>query len=147
MSAAPPQSQTVLVRNFRCNSCGNQLEIPSNSKAPVRCPFCRTSCIIDGVIRNAEIAAKENINSGVHLFATPATLHCQLVSILTPHHLLLDFEKIEVVREERYCVPAYCFYCNGTASFTYEKGVERTETYTAFDEIQEKTHIEWYSGS
>jgi len=36
------------------------------------------------------------------------------------------FDKIEVVREERYCVPAYQFYCNGTASFTYQAGRRET---------------------
>ena len=152
-AAAPPQSQTIMARNFRCNGCGTPLKIPNNSRAPVRCPSCKTNCIIEGIIRNAEIATKENINSGVHLFATPAKIYHELLSILikAPYVVL---QKIEVVREERYCVPAYCFYCNGTASFTYEKGVERTEAYTEFD-VNAKTrgvsrritHTDWYPGS
>ena len=114
-------SQTVTAKNFCCNGCGAPLKIPSNSRGHVQCPACRNDCVLEGLIKNAEIAAKENIQSGVPLSATPAVLHRQLVSLLygSPNIPLDAFEKIEVIREERHCVPAYQFYCNGTASFTY----------------------------
>jgi len=156
VSAAP--SPSIMVRDFRCNSCGAPLKIPDNSRSSVRCPSCETECIIEGLIKNAEIADKENINSGLHLFASPAALHKVLINVLSQSPFLpLDaLDKIVVVREERHCVPAYCFYCNATASFTYEKGVERKETYNVvrkdskggiISDVKEKTHIDWHPGS
>jgi uncharacterized Zn finger protein (UPF0148 family) len=113
---------TITAKTFKCDGCGAPLKIPDNSKGRVTCPSCKNECVIDGLVKNAEMAAKENINSGISLTATPATLHRQLVNLLcesdtTPVDV---FEKAEIVREERYCVPAYCFYCSGSASFTYE---------------------------
>jgi hypothetical protein len=126
---APVVQQTMMVRDFRCNGCGNPLKIPTNSRAPVKCPSCKTECIIDGLFKNAEMAAKENINSGISLNATPAMLHQKLIRSLCKYPTLpLDvFSKSEVIREERYCIPAYCYYCNGTASFTYDAGNERQQ--------------------
>jgi hypothetical protein len=82
------------------------------------------SGVTEGLVKNAEISAKENINSGITLTASPATLHHQLISVLcdSPSIPLDVFDKAEVIREERHCLPAYCFYCTGTASFTYEAG-------------------------
>ena len=137
------------VKSFRCSGCGAPLDIPQNSKGPVRCTFCHTESVIDGLIKNAEIAAKENINSGFPLSAPPAQLHKILVSLISAQNAMpLDiFQKIEVVKEWRCCVPAYCFYCNGTASFTYESAVERKQTYIENSKSYEKTHIEWMPGS
>jgi len=142
-------SETVMVRDFRCNGCGTPLKIPKNSKGHVKCPSCKTECVIQGLVKNSEIAAKENINSGLPLSVDSATLHRKLVSSLCDCAALpLDvFEKAEVVREERYCIPAYIFYCNGTASYTYDKGVDRTQTYTVDlgnrVETRDKTHTDW----
>jgi hypothetical protein len=96
-----------------------------------------------------EIAAKENITSGFPLTATHATLHRKLVSLLAgAANMPLDvFEQVEVVREEHYCVPAYCFYCNASSSFSYEAGVQKRQTYTADlgDKVRttRETWIEW----
>jgi hypothetical protein len=109
--------------------------------------------VIEGLIKNAEIAAKENINSGFPLFASSATLHHKLVSVLSEAtYMPLDvFEKGEVVREERHCVPAYWFQCNGTISFNYEVGNERVETYTVSRgnsvETRERTRTDWSPSS
>jgi len=115
-------STTVTAKSFCCNNCGSPLKIPKNSRGIVNCPFCKTDCILEGLVKNAEIAAKENIESGIPLCASPSTLHRKLVSLLSesPYMPPDVFEKVEVVREERYCVPAYCFHCNGTESFTYD---------------------------
>jgi len=122
----PPPVKNIapVVRSFHCNSCGAALPIPKNSKGHVVCPSCRNEMVIDSLVKNAEIIDKENINSGVSLNATTAALHKQLVSNLCNiHNIPLDaFEKIEVVREERFCVPSYAFYCNATASYTCEVG-------------------------
>ena len=148
-----PQPETVMVKDFRCNGCGSPLKIPKNSREPVRCPSCKTECVIERLVQNAEMAAKENINSGISLTATPAVLHRQLVKLLceSPTIPLDVFDKVEVIREERYCVPAYCFYCNGSASFTYEVGNKRAQTYTVDRgdsvEVREKTRTEWTPGS
>jgi len=140
------------VKDFRCNGCGAPLPIPKNSKGHVKCPSCKTECVIEGLIKNAEIAAKENIESGIPLTASPATLHRELVSCLTeaPSIPLDVFEKGEVVREERYCVPAYCFHCNGTESFTYDVANERSQVVVrgdgerSWEETRRK--IEWDNG-
>ena len=117
-------SETVMVRDFRCNGCGAPLPIPKNSRGRVKCPSCKNESVIENLVKNAEMADKENINSGFPLIASPATLHRQLVLFLSQSPIMpLDvFEKAEVVREEHYCVPAYLFYCTATASFTYEAG-------------------------
>jgi hypothetical protein len=76
------------------------------------------------------MADKENINSGFPLIASPAKLHRKLVSLFyeSPNTPVDVFEKCEVVREEHYCVPAYMFFCNGTASYTYEVCEIREQT-------------------
>jgi hypothetical protein len=87
------------------------------------------------------------------LTASPAVLHGALVSLLSesPDIPLDVFDKIEIVREERYCVPAYCFDCNATASFTYEAGSEHRNK-TAVD-LGDRTRVEtdyytvWNHGS
>ncbi|MDR2590528.1 MAG: zinc ribbon domain-containing protein [Oscillospiraceae bacterium] len=146
-------TQTTVVRDFKCNNCGSSLKIPTNSSASVRCPSCKTECIIERAIKNAEIAAKENIESGVPLTATTAKLHSIVVSVLQRSACIpLDiFEKVEVIREEHYCIPAYIFHCNGTESFNYEVANERAQTYTVDlgDRVQtrERTHIDWAASS
>ena len=137
------------VKNFRCNVCSAPIQIPVNSKGYVKCPYCDTDCVLDGLVKNSEITAKENINSGLPLSASSATLHKKLVTVLSATPLLpLDFfEKSEVVREERYCVPAYCFCCSGSTSFTYEVGNERVQTYYDHPKDVAATHIEWTPGS
>jgi len=131
-----------MVRDFRCNGCGTPLKIPANSRAPVRCPSCKTECVIEGLIKNAEMAAKDNINSGIPLTATPAMLHKIIVNALSSSgDAPIDvFQNVEVVREERYCVPAYLFYCNGTAPFNYE-AAKWTTHKTAID-LGDRTRVE-----
>jgi hypothetical protein len=138
-----------MVRDFRCTGCGAPLPIPKNSKGHVKCPSCKTECVIEGLVKNAEISAKENINSGISLTAPSALLHRHIVkSFYDSSSIPLDiFEKAEVIREERYCVPAYCFYCTGTASFTYEAGNIRQHK-TAIDlgdrtRIETQNYMEW----
>jgi hypothetical protein len=86
--------------------------------------------VIEGLVKNAEMADKENINSGFPLLASPAKLHRKLVSLFyeSPNIPVDVFEKSEVIREEHYCVPSYLFYCNGTASYTYEVCEIREQT-------------------
>ena len=66
----------------------------------------------------------KNVESGIPLTASPAILHRKLVSYLmeSPNMPLDVFEKGEVVREEHYCVPAYQFSYNATASFICQVG-------------------------
>ena len=149
----PPVTATVTVtpvkaKNFICNGCGASLEIPKNARGTVKCKFCNNECVLDGIIKNAEIAAKENINSGIPLSASSATLHRQLVSLLSSPYIPLDvFDKMEVVREERYCIPAYLFDCTGEASFSYQVAEQRTQTYTVDRgdrvEVRDRVHTDW----
>jgi hypothetical protein len=130
------------VKDFKCNNCGAPLPIPKNSKGHVKCPSCKTECVIEGLVKNAEMADKENINSGYPLFASSAQLHKNLLTFLSesPSMPLDIFEKGEIVREEHHCVPAFLFYCNGTTSYTYEAGNVRQHK-TAID-LGDKTRIE-----
>ncbi|MCL2721065.1 MAG: zinc-ribbon domain-containing protein [Treponema sp.] len=144
--------ESIMVKDFRCNGCGSPLKIPKNSLKPVRCPSCKTECVIEGLVKNAEMAAKENIASGFPLTSTPAILHSRLLSCLTksltmPTDML---EKIEVISEEHHCVPAFYFYCNGSASFTYDAiNIREHKTshdmgdrnVTKWEEYEEATHM------
>lgn len=140
---------TMQVRDFHCNNCGAPLSIPKNSKGKVVCPSCKTECIIEGLVKNSEIQAKENINSGIPLVADSLILHSHVVNILTnsPCMPLDVLEKATVLREEHLCVPAYLYYCNASASFTYEAGNQR-EHKTAIDlgdrtRVEKETYTEW----
>ena len=136
-------SATVAAKSFCCNGCGTPLKIPKNSRGHVQCPSCRNDCVLEGLVKNAEIAAKENINSGIPLNASPAVLHRQIVSHFykSPNIPLDVFEKAEAILEERYCVPAYCFYCNGTASFTYMAVNIRQHKTT--QDLGDRSRTEW----
>ena len=148
-ASTPINTTTVIAKNFRCDGCGASLQIPNNARGNVKCPHCKNDCWIDSIIKNAEIAAKENINSGISLSASPVMLHDKLILLLSESPCIpFDvFGQIEVVREERYCIPAYCFECTGEASFTYEVAEKRKQTYTVGSgndvEVKEKTHIDW----
>ncbi|MCL2024082.1 MAG: hypothetical protein FWG82_06920, partial [Oscillospiraceae bacterium] len=140
---------SVSVKDFKCSGCGTPLKIPKNSRGQVTCPSCKKDSVIEGLSFNAEMAAKENINSGYPLFAPRATLHRKLVSTLSnsPNLPLDVFEHAEVIREEHHCMPAYYFDCSATAHFNYEKGVDRTQVYTvdrgSYVETRERTYTDW----
>jgi LSD1 subclass zinc finger protein len=137
---------TVIAKSFKCSGCGSSLPIPKSARGVVKCPFCKTDNLIESLMKNAEIASKGNINSGLPLSATPDVLHDKLLSILwdLPYAPLDMFDKIDVVKEERHCVPAYLFSCTGTKSFSYEKGVDRQQTYTDKDgDRRTETHTDW----
>lgn len=133
----------IQLRDFHCNNCGSPLKIPKNSRGLVVCPDCRTEAVIEGLVKNAEIADKENINSGVSLSTDMSTIHNIVVdAMLSSPAMPIDiFEKSVVLREEHIYIPAYLYYCNGTISFTYEAGNQR-EHKTAID-LGDKTRVEW----
>ena len=145
-------SATVTAKSFCCDACGTPLKIPKNSRGHVQCPSCRNDCVLEGLAKNAEIADKENINCGVPLSASPSVLHRRLVSSLYefPHIPLDTFDKTEVVRQEHHCAPAYIFYCNATASFTYESGtvvkqrVSEGETDKRYASTTTYTDTQWH---
>lgn len=142
-------SSELQVRDFHCNNCGAPLDIPKNSKGKVVCPSCKTECVIEGLVKNAEIQAKENINSGIPLYTEQTQLNQLLVNILTssPDMPLDLLEKAVVIKEEHICIPAYLYYCNGMAGFTYEAGNQR-EHKTAIDlgdrtRVEKEQYTEW----
>ncbi len=120
-------STEMQVRDFHCNNCGTPLTIPKNSRGHVTCPSCKTECVIEGLVKNAEIQEKDNINSGIPLSAGTGTLHQKIVDVLTAtYDMPLDvLTNTEVIKEEHICVPAYLFYCNAMCSYNYEAGNER----------------------
>jgi DNA-directed RNA polymerase subunit RPC12/RpoP len=153
--AAPAavSTTTVMAKSFRCSGCGASLEIPKNSRGNVRCPHCKNECVLDGLVKNAEMAAKNNISSGIALSATPHLLHRQIISLLseTPTIPLDIFEKAEVVREERYCVPAFEFEYDAEAPFKYQLGKRETRQEHGFKDgaktITTITETIWYPQS
>ena len=137
------------VKSFHCNNCGAPLVIPKGSKGKVVCPSCRTECVIEGLVKNAEIQAKENINSGMPLAADVGALHERIVKALTNSPCMpLDLlERVEIVKEEHLCVPAYLFYCNAMGNYTYDAGNIR-EHKTAIDlgdkvRVEKERYVEW----
>jgi hypothetical protein len=142
---------TITAKSFRCSGCGESLKIPKNTRGVMKCPSCKTECVLDGIIKNAEMAAKENINSGVPLTATAPILHRQLVSFLSKSsNIPLDvFDNAEVIREERYCIPAYCFEYNGEAPFSYEEGKQETRQERGFsgdsETITTIKEVKWHT--
>ena len=142
-------TETIAAKTFICNGCGTPLKIPLN-KMVVQCPSCKNDCLIEKISKNLEIAAKEHINSGIPLTATPEELHKTILNCLySSAYLPLDIhDNIVVLREEHYCVPAFCFECDGTASFRFEQGVERKETYSEKSGdsyvTKTRTHIDWH---
>lgn len=137
------------LKDFHCNNCGSPLSIPNNSKGIVVCPSCKTECVIEGLVKNSEIQAKENINSGISINADISTLHTGVIQAITSSmYMPLDaLEKTVVTKKEHICIPAYLYYCNGMASFTYEAGNER-EHKTAIDRgdyttVEKERYTEW----
>jgi hypothetical protein len=139
----------IATQGINCSNCGAGLSIPPNfRKGTVRCNFCETDTIVTGLQSdNAEIAKKENINSGFPLTATPEMLHRVVVEQLTGNiHSPLDLlENIEITDEKKFFVPAYCFYCNGTAPFTYEVGseVKRATEVKKSGNVKYETETVW----
>jgi len=145
-------SISVTAKSFTCSGCGSPLKIPKNSRGHVQCPSCKNDCVIEGLAKNAEIAAKENINSGVPLDASPATLHKQIcTSLYKDDRIPLDvFSKIEVIREEHLCVPAYCYEYDAEAKITYEEGrqeVRQEKGYTSDggEKITTIKEVKWHT--
>lgn len=139
----------IQMRDFKCSCCGSPLKIPKNSKGIVVCPYCKNESVIEGLVKNAEIADKENINSGISLDAETTVLHNIVVEALASSvNMPLDiFDKAVILKEERYCVPAYMYYCNGTTSYSYEAGNIR-EHKTAVDlgdrtRVEKEQYVEW----
>lgn len=109
-----------------CSNCGENL-----SEGVAFCAKCGAK-VGGGTVPAQEApkpSAKDNVEGGIPLSASPAVLHKKLVSSLceAPSLPLDLFDKVEVIREEHYCVPAYCFHCNGTESFNYEVSNERSQ--------------------
>jgi hypothetical protein len=140
--------------SFKCggsggDGCGAPLEIPKNSKGRVVCQYCGRDNVIEGITKNAEMAKKEDINSGIPLFAPAAVLHRRIVAFLTesPSMPIDVLQEGEVVREEHHCVPAYLYYCEGRAEYSYEIGNqrERQRAVQSGDSIVYRTeqYIEW----
>jgi hypothetical protein len=142
---------SITAKSFRCNGCGESLKMPQNAKGKMTCPSCKTECILEGIIKNAESAAKENINSGIPLTATAPMLHRQLVAILSKaENMPLDvFENVDVIREEHYCVPAYCFEFSGEAPYSYEEGKQETRQERGFsgedETITTIKEVKWHT--
>lgn len=114
--------------DFKCSNCGGTLQSTGHSNGRVECPYCHTECIIDGLIKNAEILEKENINSGVSIDLDKNALNFSVVEALTSigaTYPLDIFQNGAIVDKKHVCVPSYLFYCNGMASFNYEAGVEK----------------------
>lgn len=137
------------VRDFRCKNCGAPLEVKNCTKGVVVCPSCKTECFIEGLIKNAEIKEKENINSGIALSADAMKLTNTIVNRLTstPDAPLDILDNVKVLKEEHICIPSYLYYCNSSATYTYEAGNER-EHKNAIDlgdrtRVEKETYIEW----
>jgi uncharacterized Zn-finger protein len=134
--ASPTWTNTsIIAKTFRCSGCDASLNIPKNPRGQVKCPYCNTECVLDGIVKNAEMAAKENINSGLPLTALPARLHKHICDTLYKNkYIPLDvFDNLEIVREEHFCVPAFFVEYGGDAPFSYQEGHQETSQVRGFD--------------
>jgi len=138
------------VLTLNCDNCHAPLPYSPNQRV-IKCPYCNAENIIKSF--NAEVAAKENINSGFPLCCAPETLHGRLVGYFyNAQYIPLDlFDEAEVIREEKFYIPGYCFYCNGSLSYTYEVGVDRTVMDTqgrgSNKQIVSRNIVEWTPNS
>ena len=140
------------VIEFKCSNCGGALKSTGHVNGKVECPYCHTECIIDGLIKNAEILEKENINSGVSIDLTKDMLNTSVIEALTGAGAVYPLDIFEVgtiTKEEHVCVPSYLFYSNGMATFNYEAGNERTQQKitgvksNGKVQTQNETYTEW----
>ena len=121
-------------KTYHCKNCGTALQIGAHPASNiVVCPACHTQNMIDNIVKNAEIAAKQNINSGIPLSLEPGQLHDILVKALSASSSLpLDvFDEVEVLSEVHVCVPSYCFEVSGNMSYTVDIGNEREHEHTS----------------
>ena len=121
------------MRSYHCKNCGAALQVGAHPTSNVVvCPACHTQNMIENIVKNAEIAAKQNINSGIPLTAGPDQLHSVLIQALaaSPNLPLDVFDEVEVISETHVCVPAYCFEVMGNMSYTVEVGAEREHEHT-----------------
>jgi DNA-directed RNA polymerase subunit RPC12/RpoP len=170
------ESKTMTI-SFSCPNCSKTYNVSDDKAGKkTKCPACETSITVPSAdaassppaaapppqppisvakpplpavpSKPFSIPAEENIEVGVSLNASPAMLHRKLVSSLSGTTLPLDvLDKVEVVREERFAVPAYIFDCNATASVTYEQAKEVTNRTVKDlgDKVRETTYtdVQW----
>jgi hypothetical protein len=133
-----------------CSSCGGQVQ-----DGAAFCPECGAK--IGGGVATQTAAveartAKENIESGVPFTASPSMLHHRLVHCIAekPFMPLDVFNKVEVIREEHFCVPAYLISCNGSETFTFDVSNARSQTVVRSDGRESweetRTREEWDNG-
>ena len=121
------------LKTYHCKNCGAPLQVGAHQASNfVVCQACHTQNMIENIVKNAEIAAKQNINSGIPLTVEPDQLHDILVKALasSPNLPLDVFSEVEVISETHVCVPAYCFEVTGNMSYTVEVGQEREREQT-----------------
>ncbi|MCL2754287.1 MAG: hypothetical protein FWD35_01025 [Oscillospiraceae bacterium] len=125
------------------------LPIPKNHTGIVKCEFCDTEMKIEGPSKNAAINEKDKIPYGIPLKCTPLDLHTYLVNALcnSPTLPVDVFDNAEVLREERYYIPAFQFSCNADADFSVRIGEQKTRPvskgYGKSQYITNETYIDW----
>lgn len=131
--------------DFKCSNCGGALQSTNQVNGKVECVYCHTECVIEGLIKNAEILEKENINSGVSINLSKERLNQLVIDALTEDFAYpLDvLENSMIIKETHVCVPSYLFYCNGSTSFTYDVGNERQQQVIHNKNTKSKSYIEW----
>ena len=136
-------------KNCECPNCHATLQIRQGGKG--YCEYCDKEFPVEGVVKNAEIAEKENIVGSMEMRTGPSDLHWHLVALLkNAEYIPLDvFEKTQILSVEKFCVAGYLFDCSITANYTYDVGNEREREHTSVTgntvTVSTRTHTEWTS--
>ena len=120
----------ISITSLKCSNCGAPLPAPNGPVKRIMCPYCSSENIIEGVEKNAEILSKENIMGGLKFELNDPTVHKMIVETLCKSECppVDIFTEVDVRRARKVVVPAYWFdNCTGTATVSYEKGVEREQ--------------------
>lgn len=134
-------------KNCECPNCHATLQVRQGGKG--YCEYCDKEFLLEGIVKNAEIAEKENIVGSMEMQIGPKALHWSLVELLKSNkYIPLDvFEKAQILSVEKICAAGYLFDCSVTASYTYDVGNEREREHTSVSgnsiTVTTKTHTEW----
>ncbi len=133
------------VKAYVCSNCGAALNLNKAAGNRVECSYCGTVNQLENMVKNNEILAKDNINSGVNLYASMSLRHKKVLDIIASEQASpLDvYQRATIVKEEHICVPMFLFMASGTGTYSYEIGYQRERQKIQGDSIVTERYTEW----
>ena len=89
------------VKAYVCSNCGAALNLNKAAGNRVECSYCGTVNQLENMVKNNEILAKDNINSGVNLYASMSLRHKKVLDIIASEQASpLDvYQRATIVKE------------------------------------------------